>query len=535
MNGESSKSGIICQKDIWKTCVVCGDLNKTVLMKSVNRASHLHTIVAYLKFTGSIDSTRDFTSYDQHKTYECYVCLDHIDAPAKALRKIYAFPPETTEMNRKYDPEGLVEVLKQYMPADYHQLTIQDLDDAIPDSLVPITREAQKVDCSCCNILVKTRNRLKTVIENAEETKSCIQLNFAIFEELTDTKNQLNFQIIQDVVGAEPVVNISPRQQAHERYLLGFEQQKEKAMTANILARKIASNIQYHVKPSFEVITYQPYPPVQRRQLSILPTYPGVPYPANSIQHLLKTPATKKKYKIEPDSIPSKNRLSFSDRKRKNPLSPTLTQLTTSNNMLPKRVPSYLQHLEETAMVPDSNYNFSPATYSLSSDQKQATFHCAKDILNSKCIVFSARDMNALLPDKDPKMMKEALSQLKTSGLVHSKTLAGNTVFIKEIRREYLKDLWSYGIIPEHFRQRVLGQNSAERIREQFSRHKNELIELNSNPKISELIAVILSATKNPELRIEFGKLNSDNGSFYKKRMPILQAWNVDELKTAEI
>ncbi|KAF1761193.1 hypothetical protein GCK72_009447 [Caenorhabditis remanei] len=520
MNGDRSRSTMICQKEVWKTCVICGDLNKQILMRSITEASHLHVIVAYLKFSGSIDHTRNFSTYDKYKTYECYVCLDHIDAPAKALRKVYSFPLSTTQTSEKCNLKGLLAVLKQYMPPEYNKMTEKELDEAIPNFSVPITKTAQKVDCSCCRILTKTRDRLKTVLENAEDTPTCIRLNFAVFQELTEIENQLDLVSGQNegVKAVSESLAVSLRQEAHENYLLGFEKQRMSQLNANFL-KPVEQN---HKKPTFEIVPFVP-PKPRRRILKILPTHPGVPYSQNSHPHLLRNPIyTGKSNKnsnilMENWEPPCRS----IDRKRKNPLSPILTQLSTTNGTYLKENPTHFQFFDSPNIRLEPFVNFAQGLHSPPPFNDQNTYECAKEILNSKLIVFSFRTLIAWFPEKDVNIIQGALMNLEKSGIIHYLSQPDDTIFIKEIRREYLKNLWNYGIIPEHFRQRLLSQNTSDIVRMQFEKHKKSLLTLNSKPNVSELISDILSATDNSELEIEFGKFNSEvNSSFSNNTLP---------------
>uniref|UniRef100_A0A1I7UQN6 SPK domain-containing protein n=1 Tax=Caenorhabditis tropicalis TaxID=1561998 RepID=A0A1I7UQN6_9PELO len=430
-----------------------------------------------------------------------FIFIDFCVIQARAIRKVYAFPSDGQFIAGKLDPDRLISVLKEYMPIEYQKITIKELDDAIPSTKVPEEREVRKTDCSCCKVLERTRDRLKTVIENSEESPSCYRLNFAVFEELNALANDLNINFAKNEESFEMAPYESEKQQTHEKYLMEFEQQQIIIPNNNISqSNNEKQSQQNQEKPQLEPIPYKP----PLRHISILPSFPGIPYAASPIQHFLGPPTFPLLAEVNGiHSLPLKTEPNYSltPRKRTNPLSKTLMVIPTAQEPPPKKSPKLLL---------DSNHSrLSPIVYSQSRQQENHTSDYAKEIMNTKFIVFSKHDLRSLFPEKYAHIVQNALSTLESSCLIYSHTTIELTVYIKEIRRTRLKELWNYGIIPEHYIQRIAGFNSTELVRNQFEKYKTSLIEMNCKPQFTELIGTILESSNNSELEIEFGKFDS--------------------------
>ncbi|CAI2348395.1 unnamed protein product [Caenorhabditis sp. 36 PRJEB53466] len=515
MKGVSPTSTIVCQKDIWKTCVVCGELNKKISMRCLSNASQLHVIVAYLKFSEGLDEKKDFSSYDDKKAYECFVCSSHVDVPVRALRNIYAFPPQVPVVNGKCDPQGLLRVLKKFMPPRYSNMSIDELSALLPGSKAPETKEVRKADCTCCSILDDTRRRLNKVIENAEYTATSVRLNFAVYEELVDVAKHLDYEMQTDfVVKDKPAVDSESARLAQENILLKFEQRRQQMeypepVTLGPFPER-PERPERPDRPDFNLNLQS----IARRPIGILPSHPGVQRPVTALEVILNpltaqwddgdTPKQSTQICVNRIAEPARFPVKRVD-KRKLPLA-SIAQLSNKQGLGSSRKPMISPRAQ--------NQNFS-LPYSQQSRLLEEVHEGAKLLLNSKLIVFSTDDVRQLLVGRGRLLISETLLQLESRGLIHSHPFCSPThdypffIYLKEFRKHQLNELWSYSIIPEHYRQRLIGSSASETVREQFEKHKSVLLEMDKDPQLVGLIGMILSASANSDLEFEFSKFKS--------------------------
>lgn len=133
--------------------------------------------------------------------------------------------------------------------------------------------------------------------------------------------------------------------------------------------------------------------------------------------------------------------------------------------------------------------------------------------MNSELVAFSIEEIRKILPKKNSEIVCKTLTTLISAGLIHAdvRQLPTNNsltiVYLKEFRRDRTGELWGLGIIPEHYRQRLIGIAAHANVRAQLKKHKNCLIEMNQDPDMNSLILTILSDCCNLDMAIDFGRI----------------------------